>query len=184
MQKMNIVEGNEGSQDGPAGRRPTAALRTLADIAALVQLLDRQLGQCRRYGCSAALLLIEIEPRRDGTALGDALEAGLRKAVGARLAGRLRGNDLLTQCGPGLFGLVLMEAGRKEAEVVRERMRKALAEPFGLEAQRVQLELRLGLAVYREDGMSGADLSQQARLALGSQRPQRPQLSLVEPPRR
>jgi GGDEF domain-containing protein len=151
----------------PAARQAQRPpLQLLGDLPQFVALLDRQLGHCRRYGARATVLLITAEPQADGA---EALPAeGLQtllKAVGARLQSRVRGSDVVTQIGERHFGLVLMDAGRVEAEVVRARLQQALCGPYGVGERRLYLALRMGAAVYREAGMTGAELAQAAAAA-------------------
>jgi GGDEF domain-containing protein len=156
--------------DAPPNLRQTQrpALQQLGDMAAFAALLDRQLGHCRRYGARATVLLITADPQADGAEAlaAEGLEA-LLKAVGARLLGRVRGSDVVSQIGERRFGLVLMDAGRAEADVVRARLHKALCGPYGVGEQRLYVALRMGAAVYREAGMTGSELAQAAE---GAQR--------------
>jgi GGDEF domain-containing protein len=140
----------------PARRPPRPAPQRLADLSQFAALLNRQLGQCRRQGICAAVLLLTAElPGADGPRpLSAATREALLEALGARLASRVRGSDVVVQLGADGFGLVLMEAGRPEAELVRERLLKALHGPYGVDEQRLELRLRIGAAVYREAGLS------------------------------
>lgn len=142
-------------------------LPRLADLAQFAALVDRQLGLCRRQDLRAAVLLIEAEPEgRLSGALAEAAAAALLQAVGARLAGRVRGSDVLAQVGERQFGLVLMGAGRVEAETVRARLHKALCGPYGIGEARLYAALRMGVAVYRESGRTGRELSEAVEQAL------------------
>lgn len=165
---MNLNSRHSPSDAAPAGRmtqRPT--LHLFSDMPQFVALLDRQLGHCRRYGARATLLLITVDPLAEG-ALTPQSAAGLQTllpTVGARLLGRVRGSDVVSQIGERRFGLVLMDAGRVEADVVRARLHKALCGPYGVDEQRFYLALRMGAAVYREAGMTGAELALAAEAA-------------------
>lgn len=158
------------------GPTPELSVRTprrlelprVADLPQFAALLDRQLGECRRYGSRATVLLVEVEPQGDGAhaeLAGEAREA-LLQALGARLQARVRGTDVVARIGEQCFGLVLMSAGRPEAEVVRARLHKALCGPYGVETLRLYAVLRMGTAVYRESGMSGRELVQAAEAVL------------------
>ncbi|QPF71905.1 diguanylate cyclase [Roseateles sp. DAIF2] len=132
----------------------------LEDLAQFAAQLDRQLGQCRRYGLRATVLLVTIDPQSDA---GDELPTpgilqALLLAIGARLLARVRSSDVVAQVGERRFGLVLMNAGRIEADVVRARLHKALCGPYGVAEQRLYAALRMGAAVYRESGMTGSEL--------------------------
>jgi hypothetical protein len=62
--------------------------------------------------------------------------------------------------------VVLVDAGRDEAETVRARLHKALCGPYGVETQRLYALLRMGRAVYRESGRSAMELLQVAEQGL------------------
>lgn len=131
----------------------------LADLSQFAAVLDRQLGHCRRYGVRATVLLLTVElPAGEDAPLPDETRQALLLAVGARLQGRVRNSDLAVQIGAQRFGLVLMDAGRVEADVVRARLHQVLCGPYGVGEQRLHLQLRIGAAVYREAGMTGREL--------------------------
>ncbi len=153
-----------------AAERPTqrTQLQLLEDLPQFAALLDRQLGLCRRHGARATVLLITVDPQAGACqAPSSATLKALLQAIGARLLGRVRGSDVVAQVGERRFGLVLMDAGRAESDVVRARLHKALCGPYGVEEQRLYVALRMGAAVYREAGMTGTELAQAAE---GSQR--------------
>lgn len=151
--------------------RPTqrTQLQLLEDLPQFAALLDRQLGHCRRHGARATVLLITVDPQAAGVAEAPSTATlkVLLQAIGARLLGRVRCSDVVAQVGERRFGLVLMDAGRVEADVVRARLHKALCGPYGVDEQRLYVALRMGAAVYREAGMTGAELAQAAE---GAQR--------------
>ena len=139
----------------PAPRHPQRpAPQSLADLSQFAALLDRQLGQCRRYGVCAAVLLLTVAPQTEGPQpLTPATLEALLEAVGARLISRVRGTDVAVQVGEFSFGLVLLEAGRPEVDAVSERLQKALCGPYGVHEQRLRVQLHIGTAVFREAGL-------------------------------
>lgn len=163
-----------------AGKRPAPrpAPLLLDEPPRFAALLDRQLGQCRRYGVCAAVLWLTVEPPAEG--LPPALQSALLEAVGARLASRVRNGDVVAQVGERCFGVVLLEAGRPEAEVVRTRLFKALGGPYGVREQRLLVSLRIGAAVFREAGLTtGRELVEAAAACQREARAERPRLQLV-----
>lgn len=160
---------------------PRATLQRLAGKAEFVSLLDRQLGQCRRHGTCTSVLMVAVEPEAGG-AVGLAPEvlAELLEAVGSRLLSRVRSTDIVARLDEPLFGVVLNEAGRAQAEVVRERLFGALRMPYALHDRQWRLQLRTGVAVYRETGMTGRELADAAEEGLrgDGDPPQRRHLTL------
>lgn len=150
---------------GRAEQRPP--LPQLDDLTQFCALVDRQLGQCRRLDLRASVMLIEVEPQGlDGGVLAAETAATLQQAIGARLSGRVRGSDVLARVGGRQFGLVLVGAGRAEAETVRARLHKSLGGPYGIGEARLYVGLHMGVAVYRESGRTARELTQAVEQAL------------------
>ncbi|MFY8119330.1 MAG: diguanylate cyclase domain-containing protein [Roseateles sp.] len=168
-----------GEQVAGGGQRQAAQaeLPRVQGLSQFAVLLERQLGECRRHGLRAAVLLLEVElagapasaAAADGPggpgAQGRAQDA-LLQALGTRLRARVRGSDVVARVGERQFGVVLVDAGRDEAETVRARLHKALCGPYGVETQRLYALLRMGRAVYRESGRSAMELLQVAEQGL------------------
>lgn len=150
------------------GDRRLAHVPTLPEVDDLphfAALLNRQLGQSRRSRSRLALILIEVDADAGWTA---AERAQLLLAVGTRLRARVRDSDLVCRVGEMRFGLVLTDAGRSEAEVVRTRLRKQLWGSYSIEDRHHCLTMQMGVAVHRECGMTGAELTAAATRCLGS----------------
>lgn len=165
-----------GEQAAGGGQRKAAQaeLPRVQGLSQFAVLLERQLGECRRHGLRAAVLLLEVEladapvsaaAAEVPGAQGRAQEA-LLQALGTRLRARVRGGDVVARVGERQFGVVLVDAGRDEAETVRARLHKALCGPYGVETQRLYALLRMGRAVYRESGRSAMELLQVAEQGL------------------
>lgn len=161
-----------GSSHGSAAR---LALRQppqrVPDMEHFAALLNRQLGYCRRSGSRMALLLLQGEPVAESVELLPALREDLLwEVVGVRLVNRVRATDVVCRIGESCFAVVLMGAGRHEAEIVRARLLKVLAGPYGIEQRTLGLALQVGMGVFRECGHTGAELTGAAERALGAQR--------------
>lgn len=158
--------------------RSRLALRTplvqLPDLEHFSALLNRQLGLCRRGGSRLAVLMIAIDLPEE---LRPAVRQIAQEAAGARLANRVRSTDVVCRIGTLRFGVVLMGAGRKEAEVVRARLAKVIGGRYCVDSTSTELTLQVGLAVYRESGETGSELAQAALIDIG-----RPHLAVVAPP--
>lgn len=135
-------------------------------------LLNRQLGYCRRSGSRMALLLLQAEAVAESAELLPSPRQPelLWQVVGARLVNRVRGTDVVCRIGEARFAVVLMGAGRPEAEIVRARLLRVLAGPYGIEQQTLGLALQMGMGVFRECGLTGTELTAAAERALGAQR--------------
>jgi GGDEF domain-containing protein len=135
-------------------------------------LLNRQLGYCRRSGSRMALLLVHAEPVAESAELLPSPRQPelLWQLVGARLVNRVRGTDVVYRIGDARFAVVLMGAGRYEAEIARARLLKVLAGPYGIEQRTIGLALQVGMGVFRECGDTGTELTAAADRALRVQR--------------
>lgn len=142
------------------------------DLEHFSALLNRQLGLCRRGGSRLAVLMIAIDLPEE---LRPAVRQIAQEAAGARLANRVRSTDVVCRIGALRFGVVLMGAGRKEAEVVRARLSKVIAGRYCVDSTSTELTLQIGMAVYRESGESGSELAQAALIDIG-----RPHLLMAE----
>lgn len=143
----------------------------LPDARHFAAVVNRELVQCRRFGkAGLSVLLIDAWPHPP---LGEPLSAEgqlrLRQAVASRLRARVRGSDVVAALGEHRLGVILMNAGRKESELVQARLHKALGGPYGVEERHLYMRLLMGVAAYPGAGGSGAELVSAAATALARQ---------------
>jgi len=139
----------------------------LPDGEHFAALVSRELAQSRRFGKGMGVLLIDAWPHPpQGDALAGAALLKLRQAVAARLRARVRGSDVVATLGEQRFGVILMNAGRKEAELVQARLHKALGGPYGVDEHHLYVRLVMGAAAFPEMGASGTELVRGAEAAL------------------
>jgi GGDEF domain-containing protein len=128
------------TQLGLAGSLAEAAARTLdgarADSARTVALtpptLDRRLQEelerARRYSLGFSLILLGLDPPRDGEAAADAeAQEWERQELGARLQRELRLPDFVSGYGEDEYAVVLPETGADGARRSVARLRERLA---------------------------------------------------------
>lgn len=121
--------------------------------------LDGLLGQCRRQGRLATVLLVEVLPTHP-----DAADA-LMQAIAQRLRGGLRGCDAMAPVGDMGLAVLLFDAGESSSRGVRNRLDSLLREPYPSSAGCTRPLLRIGRAVHGLDGQHAADLLRAAALA-------------------
>lgn len=143
-----------------AGRSPAApVLAVCADPAQAAALLNTWLGQCRRQGRKAAVLWVQLQ-RTEPTPL-----TALVPVLGQRLRHRVRATDHMAQVGDDAFMLLLMDADRAAALLVRARLLAALREPCGpLADASAALQPRVGWALAGEHGSTAGPLLRMAAL--------------------
>jgi diguanylate cyclase (GGDEF)-like protein/PAS domain S-box-containing protein len=83
-----------------------------------------------------------------------------------RLRGCVRGNDLLVRLGGDEFVVVLPTTSRERALEVSERISKALAKPFSISGEQLEISASIGLAIYPDDARSLGELLEAADTAM------------------
>jgi diguanylate cyclase len=83
-----------------------------------------------------------------------------------RLRGCVRGNDLLVRLGGDEFVVVLPATSRERALEVSERISKALAKPFSISGEQLEISASIGLALYPDDARSLGELLEAADTAM------------------
>jgi diguanylate cyclase (GGDEF)-like protein len=149
-------------------------LTKLANRRAWDQFLRHEEDRCRRYGHSAAVLMIDLDDLKEindaeGHRAGDALLVGAADA----LRSVIRDADVVARLGGDEFGIVAVECDRAGAERLIARTRQALDE------RRVRASV--GVAV-RDPATGLAQAWEQAdRLMYAQKRAQWPLRLTVEP---
>ena len=123
--------------------------------------LAHGLERARRDGGKLAVLLFDLDRFRNiNDSLGHAVGDELLVAVVKRLRRQLRGEDTMARLAGDEFALV-METLKdfQEAEIMANRMQKALTLPFILpDGREIFLQASIGISVYPQDGESGSAL--------------------------
>jgi diguanylate cyclase len=117
---------------------------------------------------SVALLLVDLDHFKE---LNDTLghDAGdeLLCQVGERLRGALRSTDTAARLGGDEFGVLLCDAcDTQRAEVVADKILRAIAEPFPLKGLSLRVTASIGIALYPEHAHDGEQLMQHADVAM------------------
>jgi diguanylate cyclase (GGDEF)-like protein/PAS domain S-box-containing protein len=152
-------------------------LRRMAQFDALTDLPNRSLfddrlhsalQQAHRRNEYLALMFIDLDkfkPVNDkyGHAVGDAL----LKMVAGRLKTLLRASDTVGRIGGDEFEAVLHPlASAKDAQLVAEKIRQSLAEPFYMpEGQCLEISASIGVAIYAGAATAGPHSIEPAELA-------------------
>ncbi|MBI3369689.1 MAG: diguanylate cyclase [Burkholderiales bacterium] len=132
-------------------------MAVLDDDAQLVDAVGRELASCRREGLRASLLVIEPAD------VWPPLRPLLAEALAQRLHGRVRGTDRVARVGHQRFAVVLMGAGAAEAAIVHKRLQTVLGGPYRIGDDTLGVTLRIGSAVFRQDGQTAIELLNAAR---------------------
>lgn len=135
-------------------------------------VVERQLANARRSATPLTVVTVAL----DGVdsireRYGVRIESRLLQAAWNRLKSHLRATDLSVRTGNAEFGAVLPEAGKVTAALVQTRILDALARPYGIETLAIAVAVRVGIAVYPDDGTTGEALVQAAAAACAADRP-------------
>jgi len=130
--------------------------------------LQQAILLAQREARPLALLLMDLDRFKEvndnfGHQYGDAL----LQEVANRLRGRLRESDTVARLGGDEFGIVL--PGLKDpadAEKMAAKLLQALAQPYSLDHQMLDIAASIGIALYPEHGSDAATLLRRADVAM------------------
>jgi diguanylate cyclase (GGDEF)-like protein len=142
----------------------TAPLPRVDSLAALGLRVSRLFAQCRRESGQLAMLWLDVDMlARPGEVPTGETRDSLIHAVSQRLRHRVRGVDEVLQVGEQSFVVLLVAAGSLEADLVEERLQQAMRGTYGVDDRVMHVGVRLGRALFPEDGRNGAELAEVAR---------------------
>ena len=172
--KMTILSLVEDVSDRVAALEDVYRLAhhdTLTGLPNRVMLHDR-LSQAlmwgRRHGQRVAVMMLDLDHFKNvNDALGHTVGDGLLQEVAGRLGGRVRGSDTLARVGGDEFVLIQPDlAERGGAEVIAQKLIDALAEPFFVQGNRLDIGASIGLTVFPDDATEPDLLLRNADIAL------------------
>ncbi|UBV43924.1 EAL domain-containing protein [Deinococcus taeanensis] len=116
----------------------------------------------------AALIFIDLDGfKRVNDTLGHPAGDNLLQQVARRLQGAVRSSDLVGRMGGDEFTVLLRRVTvRQDVTLVAQKLADALAEPFTLGGQNVNLTASVGCAVAPDDGRDAEALQQHADMAM------------------
>lgn len=120
-----------------------------------LRLLDGELIRCRRHGLDCCIAMLEIDGFAElRTARGPAAADAVLMQCAMRLAGAIRGCDLLGRIDHHRFGLLLPHTQLEKGVIAAERIRRILAQtPTGMpdDDTEVQITASVGMTSVQED---------------------------------
>jgi diguanylate cyclase (GGDEF)-like protein/PAS domain S-box-containing protein len=144
------------------------ALTGLPNRALLIDRVEQTLMTARRYRYAFALICADLDRFRTiNERIGHLGGDEVLRIVAQRLRDTLRGSDTVSRVGGGEFiVLAPMIDGADDAIDLAQKIVFAMQAPVTVEGRSFQLQMRLGIAVFPQDGESGDDLMAAAVRAL------------------
>lgn len=141
--------------------RHLAYFDSLTDLPNRRMLLDRlaqALGRAKRYQRSLAVMFLDLDNfKKINDTLGHDIGDDLLKEVSVRLRSCVRTDDTVSRHGGDEFIILLSEIGHPaDAELVAEKIIRAINLPFQLAENTLSVTTSIGIAVYPVDGSDDA----------------------------
>jgi diguanylate cyclase (GGDEF)-like protein len=162
------AEALRASADRDRHRSTHDALTGLPNWVLLRDRLTQALAAAERSQSEAALLLIDLDRFKDiNDSLGHSYGDELLGQVGPRLRSVLRDMDTVGRLGGDEFAVLLPAVdGVREVEVVAERLRQALHQPFDVDGVVLDVEASIGIVLSPWHGTDSEELRRNADIAM------------------
>ncbi len=121
--------------------------------------LERQVLRSRRYGDSAALLMLDLDHfKYVNDSLGHTVGDSVIAHVGSLLSGALRESDIVARLGGDEFAVIVPSVDRTRARSIAEKIVNSVAEnPFEHDGHRYLLSGSVGVVMLTNDTASAED---------------------------
>jgi diguanylate cyclase (GGDEF)-like protein len=150
----------------PGGR--IDPLTGLITASAFEDRAEQELARARRQNEQLAILIVDLDRFKGiNEAFGNSFGDRLLRAVGGRLAGRLRETDCIARLRSDEFVILQPTLRRVDdsAELAR-RLGDAFAEPFVIDKEEVHISASVGITLFPTDGKGVGALLKNADLAM------------------
>jgi diguanylate cyclase (GGDEF)-like protein len=144
------------------------ALTGLPNRASMLALLAQELSSAQRDHTSVGILFLDLDRfKRTNDTLGHAAGDALLRQAAERIKDNLRAGDAVARPGGDEFTVLLSNlSSARDAGTVARQLIKALSRPFEVDGHTIYVGASVGIAVYPQDGMHGADLLKKADSAM------------------
>ncbi len=142
-------------------------LTRLPNRALLHDRAQVALAAAQRVGAKLALMYIDLDRFKNiNDSLGHAIGDRLLQELATRLSTQLHQDDTICRPGGDEFIVLLPNTDAQDAAHVAQRALEIIAAPFAIDGQRLSLTGSIGIALFPDDGVDLAQLSQCADTAL------------------
>jgi diguanylate cyclase (GGDEF)-like protein len=145
---------------------------------------EQALLRADRSGEGVAVMLISLERMKhiDET-IGRETTNQLLRELAERVSAALRATDTFARLGPDQFAVVTPGADEDELTMLAERTVAVLERPFFLDALELDVDARVGIALYPRDGGDVSTLVLRADIALDDARESHARYAFYKPDR-
>ncbi|HUN94589.1 MAG TPA: EAL domain-containing protein [Burkholderiaceae bacterium] len=144
------------------------ALTGLPNRASMLTLLAQELSHAHRSKLNVGVLFLDLDRfKQANDTLGHAVGDVLLQHAAERIKRNVREGDTVARLGGDEFTVVLGNlASVRDAGNVARQLIKALSRPFEIEGHTIYVGASVGIAIYPNDGIDGADLLKKADTAM------------------
>ena len=147
-----------------------AQMDTLTEVGNRRYFRERLEIQLARIGSTSGFAVhwIDLDRFKEvNDTLGHPTGDALLKEVAARLRAIVRSGDLVARLGGDEFAIVQVDVDQEaQADVVAQRVLRAMTKPFDIMGQRVAIGASIGVALAPADGCTSDELLKNADIAL------------------
>jgi diguanylate cyclase (GGDEF)-like protein/PAS domain S-box-containing protein len=143
------------------------ALTGLPNRTLFAERMEQALLRGEREGIACSVFLMDLNRfKQVNDTYGHHHGDELLKAVAGRIRALLRESDTVARLGGDEFAVLLPKADAHGATLVAERIVNAIAEPFVIEGQTLDVGTSIGIAVFPDHGRDAETLINQADAAM------------------
>ncbi|MGR9037014.1 MAG: diguanylate cyclase domain-containing protein, partial [Gammaproteobacteria bacterium] len=142
-------------------------LTQLANRRLFMDRLQQSINLASRNRSPFALFFLDLVNFTDiNDTMGRSAGDEILRETARRLIVTLRNSDIKARFGGDEFALLLPETSKEQAQVVAQKIIKALKEPYLLSGKEMDLNVSIGIAYYPQDGKDCDSLIKQADAAM------------------
>ena len=130
--------------------------------------LQQEIDKCERDALALALLFVDLDRFKEvNDSLGHAAGDRLLAEVARRISECVRSTDTVARLGGDEFAIIMADlSGSDRVGVVAQGLVEALAQPFSIGEEVIQVSASVGITLYPVDATAVDDLLRQADLAM------------------
>lgn len=143
-------------------------LTGLPNRALLTDRVAQSIALAQRHGTKVALMYLDVDKFKDiNDSLGHSVGDRLLQSVAERLQACVRHSDTVSRHGGDEFVVLLAEVEAvQDADLIAEKLIKAIAEPHLIDGHRLHVTLSIGMSLYPDDGKDFEEILTHADTAM------------------